>query len=187
MAGRRRGLLYHLRREPALYLMLVPALVYLALFKYLPMYGVTVAFQDFRLARGYFGSRWVGFDHIVRFLTDPFAPRIIRNTVILSFLLLMTFPAPIALALLLNEVGSVGYKRTVQTISYLPHFISVVVVVGLLKIYFASDGLVNDVIGRLGVEPQRFFIDPQWFRPDVRSCPTSGNRSAGGRSSTWRR
>ena len=166
MAGRRRGLLYHLRREPMLYLMLVPALFYLALFKYLPMYGVTVAFQDFRMARGYFGSRWVGFDQIARFLTDPFAYRVIRNTVILSFLsLVLTFPAPIVLALLLNEVGSVGYKRTIQTVSYLPHFISVVVIVGLLKTFFATDGIVNDMIARFGMEAQRYFIDPGWFRP----------------------
>lgn len=161
-----RGLVYHIRREPLLYAMFLPGLVYLIVFKYVPMYGITVAFQRYNIAKGYFGSEWVGFHYFKYFVDDPFLYRIVRNTLVLSFLqLVFEFPVPIVLALSLNEVRNQGYKRAVQTVSYLPHFVSVVIIVGLLKTFFATDGLVNDLFGALGIPQQNFWITMGWFRP----------------------
>ena len=162
----KRGLIYHIKKEPLLYVMILPALVYLIIFKYIPMYGITVAFQKYNIAKGYFQSPWVGFKYFELFFRDPYLFRIVRNTFLLSlYSLVFGFPAPILLAILLNEVRSMTYKRIIQTVSYLPHFISVVVIVGLLKIFFATDGFVNSILGSIGVEAQRWFVHPMWFRP----------------------
>jgi putative aldouronate transport system permease protein len=164
--AKKHGLRYHIKREPLLYVMVLPALIYLVVFRYLPMYGVTVAFQKFDIVKGYFGSEWVGLFYFKKFSNDPFLFRIVKNTFLLSFYsLIFGFPMPIILALSLNEVGHRTYKRTIQTVSYLPHFISVVVIVGLLKFFFGTEGIVNDMFVSLGVPAQRFWIDSGWFRP----------------------
>ena len=163
---KKKGLLYHIRKEPILYLMVVPPLVYLLVFKYLPMYGITVAFQKFNIGKGYFGSEWVGLRYFRMFFADPYWFRIVRNTLLLSFYsLVFGFPAPIILAVLLNEIGNISFKRSIQTITYLPHFVSVVVIVGLLKIFFATDGMVNELLVNFGFKAQNFFIMSRWFRP----------------------
>lgn len=163
---KRRGLIYHVRRDPVLYLMVLPAIAHFVIFRYIPMYGISIAFQKFNIGKGYFGSPWVGFYYIKMFLRDPFLYRIVRNTFMINFLELFSkFPAPIILALLLNEVRHQAFKRSVQTISYLPHFISTVILIGLVKNFFATDGLINAALASLGLKTQRFLIEPQWFRP----------------------
>jgi len=121
--------------------MLIPVVLWFIVFHYLPMAGIIAAFQDYRPARGYLGSEWVGFRYFIQFLTGYHFPVIIRNTFAISFLkLLIVFPAPIVFALLLNEVRKDLFKRTIQTISYLPHFISWVVVLGIWARMLSPDG-----------------------------------------------
>ena len=140
-----------------IYLLMLPGLLYFLLFKYVPMWGVIIAFQDFRLWQGVFNSPWVGFEHFATFFQGPYFLRLFRNTLVISGLnLLLVFPMPILLALLLNEVRHVAYKRVVQTVSYLPHFISWVVVGGMLIYMFSINvGFFNRVLGDLGMPPLR--------------------------------
>lgn len=117
--------------------MFLPGLVYFIVFKYVPMAGIVVAFQDYNFVQGILGSDWVGFRHFERLLADPMFARVLRNTVLISlYRLALEFPAPIVFALLLNELRKSVFKRWVQTISYLPHFISWVVIAGLLNVFF---------------------------------------------------
>jgi putative aldouronate transport system permease protein len=138
-----------------LYLLALPGLLYFIVFSYLPMWGVVIAFKDYRLFRGLAGSPWVGLQHFQFFFTSPNFPRLLRNTLIISGLnLLLQFPAPIILALLLNELRNGIFKRFVQTVSYLPHFISWVVVGGLLIYTFSqSMGVVNIQLQHMNLEP----------------------------------
>ena len=150
-----------------LYLMLLPGLINLALFKYLPMYGIVVAFQDYTPKGGFFGSTWVGLKHFEAFFRDPFCWRVIQNTVVLGVQsLIFSFPAPIILALLLNELKYPRFKKITQTISYMPYFLSVVIVVGMMKELFSmTDGPVNAIIEALGGKRVNFFMQPSSFRP----------------------
>ena len=154
-------------RDRALYLLLLPGILYYILFKYLPMYGILIAFQDYSFGKGIFASQWVGLEHFIKFFSGDKAFILIRNTVLLSVNnLLWGFPAPIILALLLNELKSNRFKRIVQTVSYLPHFISTVIVVGMLVNFVSpSSGIVNVILRRLGHEPIFFMSKPEWFRP----------------------
>ena len=151
-----------LRRNPALYVMLIPGLLNLLLFKYLPMWGVVIGFQQFHPALGVLGSKWVGFKHYIDFFNDPYFFRLVRNTLLLGlYTLAFSFPAPIVLALLLNEVRRIGFKRVTQTISYMPYFISTVLVIGLLREFTSpNDGIVNAAIAALGGERIAFFLRP---------------------------
>lgn len=148
-----------------LYLLALPGVLYFVIFAYLPMWGVVIAFKDFRLFRGLAGSPWVGFEHFEFFFTSPNFPRLLRNTIVISGLnLAFVFPAPILLALLLNELKSGLFKRFVQTVSYLPHFISWIVVGGLLTYTFSqSIGIVNIQLQRLGMEPLRVLGNSSTF------------------------
>jgi putative aldouronate transport system permease protein len=129
------------------------------------MYGIIIAFQDFNVFDGFLGSPFVGLKHFRLLFGSPYFYRIFRNTLLLGlFGLLWGFWPPIVLALLLNEVRSEGFKRTVQSVSYLPHFISTVIIVGMLFEFFASDGAVNQFLQSIGIPAQQFFIDPKWFR-----------------------
>lgn len=150
----------------ALYIMLIPGLLNLLLFKYMPMYGIIVSFQDFNPTLGYLGSPFVGLKHFQDFFRDPFASRIISNTIILGLeTLLISFPAPILLALFLNEVRYPRFKKITQTISYMPYFLSVVIVVGMLKdLVSATDGPINAIISSLGGKKINFLTNPAWFR-----------------------
>lgn len=164
--GRLAQILHDLPRQKSLYLMTAIGLGMVVLFQYLPIYGMQVAFKRFSPVHGIWGSPWIGLDNFEAFLTGPYAVRLIRNTMWLGFLsIVWGFWPPIVLALLLNELRLTSYKRVVQTISYLPHFIALVVIIGMMKEFFSYDGLVNRVVGNLGGEQTNFFMEPGWFRP----------------------
>lgn len=164
----RRSFWYRLSRDFKLnkykYLLVLPVLVYLALFAYKPMYGLIIAFQEYRPARGIAGSRWVGLRQFQLFFNDVYFWRLIRNTFSISGLtILFGFPAPILLALLLNEVRNIRFKRTVQTITYMPYFISLVVTCALVTIYCQSDGIFSQIAVSFGGKPQNYLINPGYF------------------------
>jgi putative aldouronate transport system permease protein len=154
-------------RHRTLYLMAIPGIAYFLVFKYAPMGGLVIAFQDYLPFLGVGGSPWVGFDHFVRFFTEDTFLLLLRNTITISLLLLVfAFPVPIILALLLNEVRTRAFKRTVQTVIYLPHFMSWVIVVSIFYVLLSTDGgAVNNIIVEAGGSPVRFLTDPEWLRP----------------------
>ncbi|MDR2542417.1 MAG: ABC transporter permease subunit [Treponema sp.] len=140
-----------MQRNWSLYLLVTPVILFYLLFAYKPMYGALIAFKDFTPGRGFADSPWVGFEHFIRFFSSPFFYRVLRNTFLISFYgLIFVFPAPIILALLLNEVRHSPFKRTVQTITYLPHFISIIVIAGMITDFSMSTGLFNDIIAFFG-------------------------------------
>lgn len=147
--------------------MLIPVLLYFVVFKYVPMYGLQIAFKDFSPRKGFMGSPWVGLEHFVRFFSSYNSGRIIFNTVYISVLtLIFTFPLPIILALLLNETRSKRLKKTLQTITYAPHFLSTVVVVGMMISFVSpTTGIVNQIIKFFGGGPVYFITKPAWFIP----------------------
>ncbi len=145
--------------------MSIPGLIMIALFAYYPMVGIVTAFQNYSLFLGIRGSEWIGFDNFIRFFNDPNFFRIIKNTFVLgSVNLLWAFPAPIILALLINEVVHPKMKRFVQTATYLPYFVSVVVIVGIMKTIFGDTGIVNGLLANFGVDPIQFFNESGYFR-----------------------
>jgi putative aldouronate transport system permease protein len=153
-------------RNKYIYIMALPVIAYYIIFHYMPMYGAIIAFKEFNPALGIIRSPWVGFKHFKSFFEGVYFWRLIRNTLLISiYSLVWGFPAPIILALLLNEVKNNYFKRTVQTISYLPHFISLVVVCGIIKDFTSTDGVINDIIELLGGERTNFLMKPEWFRP----------------------
>lgn len=149
------------------YLLIIPALIYILIFNYAPMYGVVMAFQNFKPAKGIMGSKWVGLKHFERFFSQPRALSIIWNTFYLSVVsLVVGFPFPVILALLMNSVESKHFKKTVQTVTYMPHFISTVVMVGMLMVMLnPSYGVINTFISKLGGTPIFFFGSKEWFVP----------------------
>jgi putative aldouronate transport system permease protein len=165
-SGTRGGLWRDVVRDWELYLFLVPAILYFVVMKYAPMYGVQIAFKDFNGSFGILGSPWVGIKHFKAFFKSYFFWPLVWNTVSLSlYSLVAGFPIPIVLALMLNEVGSTRYKRLVQTVTYAPHFISIVVMVGMIIMFLApSTGIVNHLIAALGGERLNFMADPKLFR-----------------------
>lgn len=149
-----------------IYLMLLPVVVYYTVFCYGPMSGIVIAFQNFKPALGVSGSKWVGWKHFVDFLTGPYAWRLIRNTLMINILqIIFAFPVPIIVALLINEINCKGYKKAVQTISYMPHFISLVVMCGLLVNFCRSDGIFNDFLSLFGFERRNLLAEANLFRP----------------------
>jgi len=153
-------------RNRMLYLIVAPVVLFYILFSYVPMHGAIIAFKDFRPAMGIWGSPWVGFDHFVRFFNGPFVFRLIRNTFVLNIqMLVFGFPAPIILALLMNEMRNKFFKRSVQTITYMPHFISVIVVVGIIMDFSLSTGAINDIVVFFGGSRRNLMSDPNLFRP----------------------
>ena len=148
------------------YLFLIPTLIFFTVFSYGPLYGVQIAFRNFNGALGIWGSRWVGLRHFANFFDSYYFWTLIRNTVTLSlYSLAAGFPMPIIFALMLNEVKNIKYKRFVQTVTYAPHFISMVVIVGIITIILSpSSGIVNHVIKSMGFEPIYFIAKPSMFR-----------------------
>lgn len=152
-------------RNRSLYLMVIPVVLFYLLFHYKPMYGAVIAFQDYNPRLGVLGSDWVGFEQFIRFFTSPYFGRLIKNTLLLSvYGIVFGFPAPIILALLLNELKARKFKKTVQTITYLPHFISLVVVTGIIKDFTQSTGLINDIIVMLGGTRTSLIQNPALYR-----------------------
>lgn len=156
----------HIVQEWRLYLLLIPFLAWYALFMYKPMYGLQIAFKDFSLFKGIEGSAWVGLEHFKQFFNGPYFGRTLKNTLLLSlYQLIFAFPAPIVLALLLNEVRNRLFQKFVQTFTYLPHFISIVVVAGIVTNFLApSTGVVNSILQLFGGEKLYFLTKPEYFR-----------------------
>jgi len=148
------------------YLMLLPVLIYYLLFHYYPLYGAQIAFRRFSPGLGILGSPWVGFSNFTSFFKSIYFGRLVRNTLTINLMnLVFGFPAPIILALLLNEVGFSPFKRVVQTLTYMPHFISVIVICGMVLNFFARDGLVNNLLSLFSSAPRiNYMLEPQWFR-----------------------
>lgn len=162
----RRASRHWLIRYWDLYLMALPALIFLIVFKYAPMYGVVIAFKDYNIIQGVFRSKWVGFQHFRELFAFNEFPNVIRNTLLISLMkLIVGFPAPIILALLLNELRLQRFKRAVQTVTYLPHFISWVVIGGIaVDLLSPSTGIVNKAIQAFGFEPVFFLSSEKLFR-----------------------
>ncbi len=165
---RKSSLIYDILSSWDLYLMLLVPIIFLVFFKYLPMIGLIMAFQNFDIFGGFLSSTWVGFDNFIKlFLTSEFLS-VLRNTLLISwYKILFFFPIPIVIAIMLNEVGNIKYKRSVQTIIYLPHFLSWVVVAGLVFDIFSNTGVINQMLGSLGYGKTRFLMDPSLFRSIV--------------------
>lgn len=149
-----------------LYLFIAPAFLYFLIFHYGPMYGIQIAFKNFIPAKGITGSPWVGFDHFERFFNSYYFWDLLWNTLSISlYELAIGFPLPIILALAFNEVKDGFFKRTVQTVTYAPHFISVVVMAGIIITFLSpSTGIIVHIIEFLGFEPAAFLTDPRWFK-----------------------
>ena len=161
---RAKHLLLQYKKHYPLVLMIVPGLIALILFNYLPIYGVTIAFKDFKLLEGITGSDWIGMDNFVELFSGNDFLHVLRNTVVISLLKLACgLPAPIILALLLNEVRHTTYKKVIQTFTYMPHFFSWVVLSGIITMIFSTSGPVNAVIQALGGQPLSFFGDGGLF------------------------
>lgn len=155
-----------MRRNKAVYLLALPVIAYFLVFCYLPMGGIVVAFQKYNIAKGIGGSRFIGLDNFRSFFGSYYFGRLLSNTFLLSFYnLLFGFPVPILLALMLNEVRSRAFKRTVQTVSYMPYFISLVVVCGLIVDFTNAGGVITNLLGFFGMEQKSLLGDLRYFRP----------------------
>ena len=155
----------NIRRDRYLIFMVLPVVVYYIIFHYIPMYGVVIAFKDFSIRDGILGSSWVGLKWFREFFSSVYFGRVLKNTLLLSiFNLLWSFPVPIVFALFLNELKNGWYKKTVQTITYLPHFISMVVICGMITDFFTTDGIVSKLIEALGGQNMNYLNSAKWFR-----------------------
>ena len=144
--------------------MLIPVILYYVIFKYASMFGNIMAFQDFRIARGFWKSNWVGLKHFKTFFEDIYFWRLVRNTMVISAsTLLFNFPMAVIFALLLNEVRNLKFKKLVQTVTYMPHFISTVVICSMIISYITPSGLINSIITALGFEKVPFLTNPKYF------------------------
>ncbi len=172
-SGRRRTFwaqfLFNVWTYRYLYLMLVFPFVFFIIFRFYPMWGNIIAFKKYQLMHGIWGSQWVGFKHFNTLFDDPAFLRVLRNTVSIAFFkLVFTFPAPIILALFINEIRHMAYKRFVQTVVYVPHFLSWVIYGAILYIVLSpANGIVNNIVSSLGMEKVAFFQKPGYFQPIV--------------------
>lgn len=168
-AARPSTIMRRLARNRWLYLMVLPGLLYFLIFKYWPMYGIFIAFKDYQPFLGFWNSPFVGLKHFERFFSDSNFLVLFRNTLILAtYNILFFFPLPIVISLMLNELRHEFMKRTVQTLVYIPHFMSWVVVVGIAYIFLTTEhGIVNDLLGRYGGEKINFLVSNEWFRTVV--------------------
>lgn len=162
-----RTLLRKIARDRQLLILFIPCIVFYALFRYGPLYGLIIAFKDYSVYTGILDSPWVGFKHFERFFSGPDFFLLLRNTFLLGFFaLICSFPFPILLAILLNEVRVRWFKKFVQTASYLPTFLSVVIISSMIIDFLSpNNGIVNKLLNLLGFESKYFLIDPAWFRP----------------------
>jgi len=163
----RAGVLRSLQRHKWIYLMTTPGLLYILIYKYIPMYGLIISFKNYKPYQGIMGSEWVGLAHFERLFSSPDFAMILTNTLVLFTLqLVVFFPIPIILALMLNELRSSGLKRTIQTLIYLPHFMSWVIVVSISFVILTVDGgLVNGLLESMGLQKINFLLKSDWFRP----------------------
>lgn len=156
-----------IKKDWDLYLLLIPGLITLFIFKYTPMYGLVIAFQNFNIFSGISGSEWVGLENFRKLFSSPEFMNVFKNTLVISISkIIFLFPLPIILSVLLNEIKNMMFKKSVQTIIYLPHFISWVIVSGLfVNLLSINGGIVNGLIAKFGGEPIPFFMDQNMFRP----------------------
>lgn len=154
------------RRNYPLYFMLIPTIIYYIVWGYAPLYGILAAFEDFSPRRGIIGSEWIGFQNFIDFFSGAYAFRVIRNTLLINFYnLIFGFPVPLLFALALNEIGNRFFKRTVQTITYMPYFISTVVLCGILVDFCGSTGVFGEIQMMFGIEtPKNLLAEPGYFR-----------------------
>ena len=164
--SRKRAFVAHMKRCWIFYVFVIPAVLDCLIFSYVPMYGLQIAFKDYRVKLGIWGSEWVGLKHIMRFLSSPAFPQLMRNTLLISlYSLVFGFPVPILVALMMNELHNQKYKRFVQTATYAPHFISTVALVGLLNLLLAREtGIVNQMRAALGYEKISFMSMSNAYR-----------------------
>lgn len=165
----KKGLLVDIKRDKYLIILILPVLIYLFIFNYIPIYGILISFRDFRMGDKLFtfgaDANWVGLKHFKQFFTSMYCQRVITNTVTLSALMIgIGFSMPIIFALIVNEIKNMAYKRIVQTLSYLPHFISVVIIVGMIMGLTSKDGIVNTIIELLGGKRTHLLNESQYFR-----------------------
>ncbi|OEH55482.1 protein lplB [Oceanobacillus sp. E9] len=165
--GRKHEILRNIKKNKLIYLMILPGIVYFFIYKYLPMSGLVISFQDYKPYLGISGSDWVGFEHFERLFTSPDFWMIFRNTLILFALqIIIFFPIPIIISLMLNEVRHSLYKRGIQTLIYIPHFMSWVVIVSISYVMLTLDGgIINSLIEYFGFEKINFLMNEEWFRP----------------------
>jgi len=160
-----KNVLKRMRRYWMLYLLLAPTVIYLLVFCYQPMYGVIIAFKNYNATKGIFGSSWIGFEHFKRFFSYPYFGRLLWNTLTLSLYGLATFPVSVIFALSLNEMGNLKFKRVVQMTTYAPNFISIVVICGMIQLFFnRSMGMVNNFLDLLRLSRIDFLGEPKYFR-----------------------
>ncbi len=152
-------------RKMALFLIALPGILHFIIFRYIPLFGNIIAFQDFDIFKGVFGSPWVGFEHFIYMFSYPEFYSLLRNTLVISLMqIILGFPAPIILALLLNEIKTMSFKRTAQTLLYFPHFLSWVIAGGIFINILSLNGIVNSIIEALGFSPIDFITESGWFR-----------------------
>lgn len=154
-----------IKKNKFLYILFIPVIIYYVVFKYLPMFGIIIAFKDYNVYKGVLASPWVGLEYFRQFFNSTFFVRLLRNTLMINLYdLVFAFPAPIILALLFNELSNGWFKKSVQTISYLPHFISTVIIVSIFVEFLSPQtGVVNHILGRFGKEPIYFLATPKYF------------------------
>lgn len=149
----------------ALYMMILPAIVAVFIFHYIPLYGVQIAFKDFRPSKGIWGSEWVGLKYFIKFINYPYFFKIMKNTLWISLVSLCTFPLPVIFALMLNEMKNMKLKKVCQTITYAPYFVSTVIVCSMAIMFLNKEGLINMILGAFGVEAIDFMAIPAAFAP----------------------
>lgn len=155
----------YMKSNYQLYLLIAPAIIITLIFKYIPMYGAIIAFKDYNPVQGIIGSEWVGFKHFIDFVTSPNFAELFGNTFKLSFFgMILSFPVPIILALMLNQVRREGIKKKIQLVLYAPNFISVIVIVGMLFIFLSPTGPINSLVQLITGEPIMFMSSPEYFR-----------------------
>jgi putative aldouronate transport system permease protein len=168
MAGKkgRNTYLSDFQKNRGVYLMAIPVVLYYAVFHYLPMAGLVIAFQDYNLFKGFLGSQWVGLNNFIRFLTGPNIVRLVRNTFLINLYdIVFHFPAPVILALMINEFRLGKVKNIIQTISYMPHFVSLVVICGMITDFSRVKGLFNGIRLLMGMPEINMLSQPEFFRP----------------------
>lgn len=160
------GMKREFKKNGILYLIVLPVIVYYFIFHYMPLYGLLMAFQDFSPRRGISGSDWVGLTHFINFFKSPDFSRVVTNTLRISLsCLVFEFPAPIIMAILINELNGKYFKRTIQTISYLPHFISLVVICGMIKTFVEPDGIIGSVFAKITGNGSSMLSQSKMFLP----------------------
>lgn len=155
----------NLYRCRLLYLMILPSLITVFIFHYIPIYGVQIAFKDYRSSLGILGSKWVGLKYFIEFINYPYFEKVMVNTIRISLVCLCTFPIPIIFSIMLNELRSSKVKKVSQMITYAPHFVSTVVVCSMLMLFLDKDGLINNIIAFFGGERGSYLSVPSAFAP----------------------